>query len=984
MSSSDEGKEINLSEKFPDLRPVSGPPSLWTINGIGLMVYGRRDFDPETATYIKTHCLTILFVPIACLSAYRVADAGGGMWYFLGKEPLSTVAKMWNAVVLSLALAIGGGTAWTHYTGTPDYKAGQKLAAADDAAADGRLAEAAKLYAEVATGDTKHAADAAAKLKTIVADRAAEAPLDQALEIYQLAATLQKRGRVQFTGLVESGMALAQRHAQTDPRGALKLLDVLTPLVEDVATIDAAKLAMLEKAVAAEPGDVNLASQLAVIYERQEKFDDCKRLLVPITDELALSEGARVLGQIHSREGELDQARKLLLPYTKGRLKRFHDAEQRWQQTYERLRNDVFDKLNSEKAPGFNYAAYDRLSKAKQIEMVESYVDAQLEDNQQMVDAQDAVMAASSVVPVALDLGVVLLRHSQTLSDPDERKKDLEEAEQTFLAVRSMAGESDEFRLYLGQVYYWLEKQDEARKLFDELLAANGRSFQMLMAVGGTLREVGAEGEARKILEEAYTKGSGQDEKHQAAALRGLTSIDQDDKITWLRRGDQTDMHTRAALELALAGKAREGGDDAAAQQHLRESIKLNDQLGETTATLNNAALCYFELAGITGNDSDFNQGVEMLEKAVALEPSDSILVFNTASALLQSGCLQVLGRKINLKLVKQQASLDRFDFLCQNGADRAKFSDALRANPHFAKALEYLDRVLVLAPQKGDAYGVVANVGSFSNDTRAFSDLLARIERVQLDMGHSVDQMKEHLAGKRDQQYIEMSQQAIKEAQTAMAAARGKDAVTFAVAVNGFVNANSTLLLLGQNVDAEALVRLAEEAYASAPSLGSQSCLETALYCRAQLALARSEPAFAEMVATTGRLLGSGYLIGVALSQPGPLRAAALANADVQRIVKLREQRCENDPDARGPFSWVVLNAAGSAHASEIAGAVRSGRLESFLTEAQVKFALGPASLPAALEVFWAQTVLGNEDAGKAALRKVADNGIPLPFAVE
>src|ERR1051325_291740 len=95
----------HLRHKFPDLRPIKNPPTLHTINGIGTTVYGRRDFDEETGTYIKTHCFCFLFLPLVAIGAYRVADAGpGNGWYFIGKERLSPFAKAWNWSILALAL----------------------------------------------------------------------------------------------------------------------------------------------------------------------------------------------------------------------------------------------------------------------------------------------------------------------------------------------------------------------------------------------------------------------------------------------------------------------------------------------------------------------------------------------------------------------------------------------------------------------------------------------------------------------------------------------------------------------------------------------------------------------------------------------------------------------------------------------------------------------------------------------------------------
>ena len=96
-----------LARRFPDMKSITAPPGLSTINGIGTTVVGRRDYDPETGTYVKTYVFCVLFIPIFTLAAYRVADAGQG-WYFLGKVPLSRFARFWNSGVVLLIAGLAG------------------------------------------------------------------------------------------------------------------------------------------------------------------------------------------------------------------------------------------------------------------------------------------------------------------------------------------------------------------------------------------------------------------------------------------------------------------------------------------------------------------------------------------------------------------------------------------------------------------------------------------------------------------------------------------------------------------------------------------------------------------------------------------------------------------------------------------------------------------------------------------------------------
>jgi tetratricopeptide (TPR) repeat protein len=86
---------------FNGMKPIAGPPSLRTINTVGTALYGRRDYDEGTDSYIATLYFVIAFVPLFPLACYRVRTAGSG-WRFLGKVPLAHEQKV------HLGLAVAG------------------------------------------------------------------------------------------------------------------------------------------------------------------------------------------------------------------------------------------------------------------------------------------------------------------------------------------------------------------------------------------------------------------------------------------------------------------------------------------------------------------------------------------------------------------------------------------------------------------------------------------------------------------------------------------------------------------------------------------------------------------------------------------------------------------------------------------------------------------------------------------------------------
>ena len=99
--------EAYFRTKYPEMRPVRSAPWLFNVHGLGAGLYNERDRDPVTGTFVKTHCLCVIFVPILALGAYRVYPRGSG-WTLIGKVPLSRFAFWWNVLfLLGIAAWIG-------------------------------------------------------------------------------------------------------------------------------------------------------------------------------------------------------------------------------------------------------------------------------------------------------------------------------------------------------------------------------------------------------------------------------------------------------------------------------------------------------------------------------------------------------------------------------------------------------------------------------------------------------------------------------------------------------------------------------------------------------------------------------------------------------------------------------------------------------------------------------------------------------------
>jgi len=88
-------------EAFADLTPVTKAPSLFTLNGIGFKMYGSSDYDPGTDSYLTTHYLVFMLLPLLPTGRFRVIR-DGNTYQFLGKAPLRMIDKLHIAAFIFL------------------------------------------------------------------------------------------------------------------------------------------------------------------------------------------------------------------------------------------------------------------------------------------------------------------------------------------------------------------------------------------------------------------------------------------------------------------------------------------------------------------------------------------------------------------------------------------------------------------------------------------------------------------------------------------------------------------------------------------------------------------------------------------------------------------------------------------------------------------------------------------------------------------
>ena len=911
--------QLDLARRFPFMTPVNSPPPMFRLNGCGVALYGKRDHDAETNSFVATWCLAILFIPVFCLRAYRVAHAPRG-WYFLGREPLSSLAKGWN-VVLAAAIAVTVGVVqYSIYTSSPSYKAKQQMAAAHSLVDQGHLAKAARIYQTLAVTDTDQADNAALAVRDLLANQCNQAPLADTAGVVASAVQVARRGHViSLPDVADRGLKLVAEKGDSDPRAGVAVLDAIRPLVIDTRPVDERRLALLRKRAASEPTNLDVIAPFASLLEQRGQLAEAKKLLVPMQDRIGNGEAARVLGTILGREGDFDGAYALLWPYVQTRLESLHAAEKEAEDTGSRLWEREVKLLQDNKAPADFYQSYHAAGKDQQRAMVRRYVNGRIKNDPSYLGTQEALEREAHVVPVALELGIVMLQRAQAQADPNARKSQLESAEKVFLAIGGIAGESDAYRLSLAQVDYWLGKQSDGRKLFDEFLATKARDVASLLEVSAKLRELGADPDSRSLSEEAYNKAAKPEDRYQAAYLRALCFKNLDDHIAWLQRSDTTTPGVKASLAAASGEKAFEEGRDDDAVRQYRTAVDAYGQMPRSPTTLNDSALAYYSIFRATGDGQALERCGDCFQQAVDLKPSDPILLFNAGATLIEGAVADVIGDAIDLRTLHQTGDVSLLRYLYHDQSGRDDVVRRVKSHPGIVRAMSYLDKATVLSPRNERAWGYVDAIHSFTRNGPALSALEKGIATADIDSSDQLSRLKEFLGGVKDNQNKTALAASIKRARQRLEDVRAKGGLTAALALDQQAEQMMTLDLLDGSADAHEVVVLAQQASQLSPSVGTGNLLTAALLFHAAKDIRHADPAFNAFCEKYMRSLGPSYLMAVVAAEPGAFQSKVLANPHLREALDLIRE------DGRlfsnwSPYEWAILKNSDAAEAQKAA----------------------------------------------------------------
>ncbi len=215
----------------------------------------------------------------------------------------------------------------------------------------------------------------------------------------------------------------------------------------------------------------------------------------------------------------------------------------------------------------------------------------------------------------------------------------------------------------------------------------------------------------------------------------------------------------------------------------------------------------------------------------------------------------------------------------------------------------------MLLAPRRSEAYAVLSYLHSYTDNVDGLGVVWRKLQTVEVDREQYDRDTLDYFAGRKDDKTRDDLQKSIARRETTLEAARKVKGATLAVAAADLAGSLISKAALGLDVDADAVIRLAEEANAAAPSAATRNMLMYALCFRASVT-ARKESAYGALARKTARSLGQELLTYI-LAHEGPLRDKALANVDVKRAITLRQEQNKAFPGHPSPSAQVFLRAA-------------------------------------------------------------------------
>jgi hypothetical protein len=392
-------------------------------------------------------------------------------------------------------------------------------------------------------------------------------------------------------------------------------------------------------------------------------------------------------------------------------------------------------------------------------------------------------------------------------------------------------------------------------------------------------------------------------------------------------------------------------------------------------------ALAYYDLFRLTGDAKDETRCLDCIQQAVDLDPSDPILLFNSAAIVMEASTMDLVSKEIDLKALRRGGDLGLLRYLYKDEASRKAVMERVASHPGMIKALAYLDKSMLVSPKSVRAYASAYAIHLYARNEEALRTLAERIKGAGIDSADQLRTMRDYVAGKDDAKHAVAANSAVKRCMEKSNALRARGGVTSAVALVEYADSLIDKDIFSNDSDAGQAVSLATEAYGMAPCAATRNQLIEAHFFKVIKDCRRGNPAFEEYCRSNLRGMGNYGLVVAVASQEGPFWKEVTGHADFKAALDLIEEGFVLFPEGCTGREWAVLSKARPAAAGKFAEAIK--RTPRTLLGQEVGVMLSPASPAEAAELYWTQRAIGNEAAARKALEGVKAEGLPMPVGM-
>lgn len=968
------------------MKPLKRKPFLFTLNGFGFSMYGRRKYDQETHTYIATHYLTLLFVPVFALGSYRVADAEEGGWYFIGKEKISTLWNVLNTAALALIVFAVGSIAWGIHTTSPDYRQNKALEVAQSKYEQGNHLQALSELQEVKDLDGKKTKEIQDLIEKAALQGTSNKDWSSANGIVNFVTSNRNffNARPGFPEKFKDAVSkkldtVSDENVEDAYRYSIACKNYFGRPKNPYAEVLQQKSMLLLERLATQPNSKLIyVTKLAEHYSEKGDAKRCKELLAPREAELKSTEGARILGQIYLSEGNFNQAHPLLTGYVIPQLENIKKASKQYEVASDKSYERAIQSLNNNSAPQDFYQRYEKANKAEQERMVNEFAIKYMEKDGQYKKALNRLRQAGNVVPVAMDLGIVQLRVAQTLNNPAEREKLLKAAEETFLAIQGIAGNNVDYQLSLGQVYYWMGKAKEGEKYFDEALKSSGESYGVLYSLGSIHRELGDDQKAETLLEKAYQKATNNDERYNVAGTLSTMMNDAEKALEWLEKCDVDQIDTKLSIANAKGQIAWGDGDLGKAEKRFLEAIAYYKQLPSSAAYLNNQSLVLQNLYSITGKTSYYKQAVSMMNEAARLSPNNSILITNAASLAFSSATIEQLEKKFSPAFIQRSNSMDMLRLLYANNEERNSMRDNFLSSDSGKQGFKHLGMLRILAPKSEWVYSSGVGWYWMMGKDNEVTAVLKQMSTIGLAQNESwKEDQQELLAGKQDQEYAN----SLKKLDENLSTVKKElpDKKEWLLYQLRFVSNKLTAKIYGIDTNFEFLHSLAKEAYEKYPSAYTRSVYQEVLLSQGMESASKTNPEIAKTIKKYGRLLGYKHIFSLLTLDTSQAPAKALiANKYIRAYLELSQKSSIAFSDTITLTDKKLWGLLGSQR--KLPREINQSYQNMLMTQHKNHYQQYPYSASAVVSYYVKLRLSGKDDEAIKIYKKALKEGVALP----